>query len=293
MPRYPIYIPSKNRAEKGHTAKMFLSDDVPFRVVVEPQDVRLYANEIGSKHVLSLPKNNQGLQFSRNWIKDHSIDNGDVRHWQFDDDNLNMMTMVKGYRVPCDSNVALATLEDFVDRYENVGLASFNDEKFVSTTGAWKKVGLSPFYLNNRCYTVFLVLNSLLFEFHHYNEDTDMTLQVLAAGLCTVLFNMFMMSTKATFSQAGGQTAMYLNDGRLRMSREMERRWPGVVTTKRKFGHPQHHIKGLWKKFDTQLARRKDIDWKGLESGPNDYGLKLKAVKAVRSPELRQLLKEA
>ena len=37
LPRYPVYIPSKGRAEKCYTAQFMFDDGVPFYLVVEEQ----------------------------------------------------------------------------------------------------------------------------------------------------------------------------------------------------------------------------------------------------------------
>ena len=289
QPRYPIYIPTKGRAKILHTAQMFDKDGVEFRLVVEPDEAENY-DQASNGRLLVLPENGKGLVYARNWIKKHAVAEGHARHWQFDDDINYMLRMFKGHRIPCVTNVALAAAEDFVDRYENVALASFNSEFFVPTTGLFAKQW-PPFYRNARCYTCFLMLNALPNQWRfRYNEDTDMTLQVLADGWCTILFNAFMINTAATMTASGGQTAIYANDGRLKMARELERLWPGVVSTKRKFGRPQHHVKGLWKKFDTALKLKPGVDLARMK--PNNYGLELKAVAPVKSAELQELLKK-
>jgi hypothetical protein len=95
-----------------------------------------------------------------------------------------------------------------------------------------------------------------------YNDDTDLCLQVLSGGLCTVLFNAFLVQKLGTMVVPGGNTEdLYQNDGRLRMARALERVWPGVVTTDRRFQRPQHVVKDAWRKFDTPLVRRTDLDW--------------------------------
>ncbi len=251
--QFPVYIPSKGRPDNGMTGAMFDAADVPFQFVVEPQDEADYKTAWGDERVLLLPSNDQGLVFARNWIKYYSTDQGEPRHWQFDDDVKVMVRVHKGYRIPVDPSVALQVLEDFVLRYTNVALASFNSEFFVPQTGSFAKEW-PPFYLNARCYTCFLIDNSIPNTWRgRYNEDTDMTLQVLAGGLCSVLLNAFCIRTPTTMSHSGGQTDIYEGDGRLHMAKEMEKQWPGVVSVKRKFGRPQHHVKSLWQKFDTAL----------------------------------------
>ena len=274
LPRYPIFIPSKGRADKVLTAKCFVNDGVPFHLVVEPQEAEAYQREWGAEHVLTLPDDNKGLVFSRNWIKQYSIARGDVRHWQFDDDIKRFGRLTQGCRLYCESNIALAFCEDFVERFENVALASLNDHKFLIASHGVQKDKAPPFYLNSRCYTCFLVLNSTPYRFRGpYNEDTDMTLQCLAGGWCTMLFNAFNMVSPATLARPGGQMvsqqANYNGDGRLKMARDLERKWPGIVSVQRRFRRPQHTIKDNWRRFATPL--------KPIPNLPpmRDYGLQI------------------
>lgn len=288
-PRYPIYIPSKGRAGKSQTIHMFLGEGVEFKVVVEPQEVENYATEVGRNQLLVLPDNDQGLVYVRNWIKDHSVSEGHERHWQFDDDVFYFSRVHRGYRIRCPARVAIVLLEDFVDRYENVALASFDYEKFILVAKGHGSASLPPFCINKRCYTVFLMLNSLPNRWRYrYNEDTDMTLQVLADGWCTILLNAFVFKTMWTMQAEGGQKSVYTGDGRLRMARELERVWPSVVTVDRRFRRPQHVVD--WTKFDTQLRLKPDVDLFRIE--PNEHGLVLKQVASVKSEGLRKLLEE-
>ena len=77
MPRYPIYIPSRQRHATPYTARLFHGDGLPFKMVVEPQERALYESLYGPEHVLTLDKDNQGLIYVRNWIKAHSVANGE------------------------------------------------------------------------------------------------------------------------------------------------------------------------------------------------------------------------
>ena len=125
-----------------------------------------------------------------------------------------------------------------------------------------------------------------------YNEDTDICLQALAADWCTVLINAFTVDKSRTMLMKGGNTDAleYHDDGRVKMARSLERMWPGVVTTKSRFGRPQHVVKNSWMKFTTPLKRREDIDWDNMEQ--NEFGLSLKQVgEKVKSKRLRKLLK--
>jgi hypothetical protein len=275
---HPIFVPSKGRASNVLTAKMFARDGVPFSLVVEPAQVDAYAAAGWGDKLLVLPENDRGLVFARNWIKDYSIAQGHERHWQFDDDVRRTRRLFRGRRVACNSGAALKACEEFVERYENVKLASLNSSFFIVSSRGVAYQHWPPFYVNSRCYTCFLMSNDLPLRWRgRYNEDADMTLQVIAAGWCTILFNAFLIETPRTMTDDGGQTSIYVGDGRLRMARELERRWPIVVETRRRYGRPQHVVKDSWRKFDTPLRLRPGVD---LTSMPDvdEMGMKPVAI---------------
>jgi hypothetical protein len=284
-PKYPVYIISKGRYENCLTAQMFVKDNVPFYLVVEPQEKQEYADRFGVERIIVLPFSNLGLGSipARNFVKEHSTKNGNKRHWIFDDNIRNIRRMNRGKRIICNGNAALIATEDFTDRYENIAIAGLNYTFFAITK-------LPPFYLNCHVYSCLLILNELPYNWRgRYNEDTDLCLQVLSGGWCTVSMNAFLIDKMATMTMKGGNTdVLYKEDGRLTMAKSLERMWPGVVKVGRRYDRPQHVVKGSWKNFDTQLIRRKDIDWDALK--PNNFGMKLVQVKEVQSEELKRLV---
>ena len=289
MPRYPVYVPSKGRADRCSTAKFLVRDGVPFRLVVEEQEAEDYAKNFGEERLLILPFRDRGSVIpARNWIKEHATEEGHERHWQLDDNCMNFRRWYRGDRVPMRAGVALACGEDFTDRYENIAVSGMNYTMFAVSTAP-------PFYLNVHVYSCSLILNSLPYEWRgEYNEDTDYCLQALADGWCTVLFNAFLIEKIATMVCRGGNTdELYrFNDGRLKMARSLERQWPGVVETKRRFKRPQHVVKSSWRKFDTPLRRKPDVE---IKEGVDEYGMKLKVAEEkgeVKSGYLKKVLEE-
>lgn len=266
-----------------------MAEQIPFKIAVEPDEVPAY-KKFGLERLFVLPENGKGLVYSRNCIKDYSRQQGDAFHWQFDDDIEYLSRVFRGYRIRCDTAVALRMIEDFVDRYENVAIASINSEFFIPCNGSAQTL-VPPFYLNGRCYTCFLIRNDLPNRWRFkYNEDTDMSLQVLADGWCTLLFNAILMKTKTTMMQGGGQTPIYTNDGRLNMANQLKRLWPRTVTLTRKFKHPQHKVAYNWRKFDTPLRLKPGLKLEDFKK--NDYGLKLVKVAEVKSGALCDLFKK-
>ena len=294
LPKYPVYVISKGRADNCLTPKFLIQDEVPFFLVVEPQEVDAYAAKFGMERIKVLPFSNLGLGSTpaRNWCWEDSIENGHERHWIIDDNIHMIRRMYKGKRIRLNSGTGLKAIEDFTDRYENIGLSGMNYSTFVglaSTSG-----NMPPFYLNTHCYSLILVKNDMDIRWRgKYNEDTDLNLQVLTAGLCIVAFNAISQQKAGTMTMKGGNTdLLYKGDGRLEMARSLERQWPYAVQVKRRFQRPQHVIKDQWRKFDTQLIRRKDIDWDKVAESKYDMEL-VQVADTIKSERIKKILKDS
>lgn len=288
LPRYPVYIPSKGRYGNCLTAKILDKNNVPFYLVIESQEWHFYAAAFGKERILELPFSNQGSVIpARNWIKEHATTTGYLRHWQLDDNIQRFYRFYRGERIRCLAGIALSVTEDFVDRYENVAIAGLNYTFFGTRN-------LPPFYRNVHVYSCSLILNSLPYQWRgQFNEDTDFCLQVLAGGWCTILINAFLAHKRATMEKKGGNTSeLYQGDGRLKMARSLERLWPGVVKTGRRFRRPQHIVKDSWRRFDAPLKLKPGVNLEDFES-VDEYGMKLIQVKEIKSEALKKLLAES
>jgi len=285
-PKYPIFIISKGRHDVCYTADMFLKYGVDFKIVIEPQEFNLYKQKYDEKILLQTPFSNLGLGSipARNFVWEQGIKSGMERHWIFDDNIRKTRYIWNGRKVECDPNVAISEVEKFTDRYENIAISGMQYTFFI--TKGHKK----PFYLNNRVYSNLLIRNDLDFRWRgRYNEDTDLCLQAWSKNWCTVLFNVFTIDKNATMAMKGGNmTELYKENGRLQMSKDLERMWPYVVETKRKFGRAQHHIKKNSVQFDIPLIRRKDINWDKIEKEKTT--LKIKEVENIKSDKLKKLV---
>lgn len=288
LPRYPVYIPSKGRANFCFTAKFFIEDGIDFKIVVEPAEYDNYKKVFGSDILLLLPENNLKLLGSRLWIREHSIKNGFDRHWQFDDNIRWIYRRYQTKRIRCNAGIAIRACEDFTDRYTNIGISGMNYEMFAPDTGK-----MPPYQLNCHVYSASLINNRMPYKWRlYYNDDTDICLQVVTNNMCTVLFNAFLIKKMRTMTLKGGNTDdLYKADGRLKMARSLEAMWPEYVTTKYRYGRPQHVIKDSWRCFKTPLIRRPDLDWDNLPA-VNNYGMTLKKMKEIKSVELQKLYKE-
>jgi hypothetical protein len=281
--RYPVYVISKGRHEHCLTAKFLISDGTPFSLVVEPQEEAQYAQVFGKERLRVLPFSNlgQGSIPARNWVWEDAKAQGFARHWILDDNIYCVKRRYQGKRIPCDSGAAFAAVEDFIDRFENVAVAGLNYQMNLPDGKAWP-----AFYRNVHVYSCLLIQNSLPYRWRgRYNEDTDLCLQVLSGGWCTVLVNAFLVFKVTTMQMKGGNTEeLYQGDGRLKMARALERMWPGVVETRRRFGRPQHYVKNVWRNFTTPLKVRADAP----APDPEKHRMVLKQVRPIEAPSLRE-----
>ena len=287
--RYPIYVLSKGRWKKCMTATFLQRDNVEFFLVVEAPEEESYRNKYTKATILVLPPESTGYGAIpvRNFIWQHAIDNGHARHWQLDDNIQEMYRYNYGKRIRCHSLNVFRAAEDFTDRYENIGIAGMNYYCFAIMQK------MPPFYHNVHVYSCMLIQNDMPYRWRGtFNADTDLCLQVLSSGnLCTILFNAFLADKIQTMTMKGGNTTSYKNnDGRLKMAKALERVWPGVVETKRKFKRPQHHIKNNWKNFDTPLVRKNNYS-EITKSGIDNYSLGLIQFEKIRSPRLKKIFK--
>jgi hypothetical protein len=282
-PKYPIYIPSKGRHETMITSKSLTRMKVPHNIVVEPQEVELYQEALEKFNlkefatVLELPFSNLGLGSypARNWAWDHSKSIGAEKHWCVDDNIDDFYRLHQNQRIRVGSGVIFKMAEDFVDRYENVPVSGFNYRFFVAPNTKYP-----PYYLNTKVYSTILIQNDCPYRWRlKYNEDVDLCLQVLKAGLCTIQFNAFLAGKCATQTVGGGNTEeLYgkvgnIKDpkGTLQKSQMLVDHHPDVARVVERYGRMHHFVD--YRPFKkNKLKYKKDIE---IPTGTNNYGLKL------------------
>lgn len=288
LPRYPVYVLSKSRPRTCFTAHHLLRDRVPFYLVVEPAQIDEYREANPTMELLVAPRDNMGATGVRNWIADHSTAAGDERHWQLDDNMRGFRRLYRGRRIRVNSGIALRVCEDMTDRYTNIGVSGLNYTMFVPDTES------KPYVVNCHVYSCALIWNRMPYRWRlPLNDDTDLCLQVLAGGLCTLYLNVFSVDKIQTMKMRGGQGQLYHGDGRLKMAKTLERVWPHVVTTERRFDRAQHVIRGGWRGFDTPLIRRTDINWDRLPA-VDEYGMQvIQVAEEIQSPVVQQIYEHA
>ena len=275
MNKYPIYIISKGGWSNPLTAKALDAIGADWHIVVEPQEVKSYSEQIDKSKILVLPFSDlgQGSIPARNWVWNHSIESGAKRHWIMDDN------IRRFYRLHQNKKYALQTasffnaIEEFADRYVNLPMSGLQYELLAPA-----KNKIKPVIFNTRVYSCILLSNrNPLWWRGRYNEDTDLSLRYLKQGDCTALFNTFLCDKVATMTMKGGNMeALYRIDekfdGRLEMARSLQRQHPDVVKVTRKWNRWQHHVD--YRPFKrNRLVRRPGIQ---VAEDANNFGITLK-----------------
>jgi hypothetical protein len=275
QPRFPIYIPSKGRADTALTPGSLQAIGVPFRIVVEPSEEDAYRARWGDSVILldmdykkqfdmywDFPEGTStGSGPARNFIWDHSISEGHAWHWIMDD-NIDMFGRLhKNTRRPVGDGSMWWAMEDFCLRYENVAMAGPTYSVFAPS-----KNKLPPFFLNSRIYSCNLIRNDVPFRWRgRYNEDTDLSLRMLKAGWCTVLFNAFLQYKISTQVMGGGNTQeFYSAEGTLPKSQMLVDQHPDVARLSWRYDRYHHYVD--YNHFKHGLIRK--ADWEPPKENP-------------------------
>jgi len=282
-PRYPVYVISKGRwqYERRKTHRALTEIGVPHKVVVEDGEYDNYAREIGEEHLLCLSTNFreqpdgsilEGSVPARNWVWEHSLENGHKKHWILDDNIGAFRRMNSNKRVKVTTGITFWLVEEFTDRFTNVKLSGMNYTSFVPSI-----IFKPPYILNTRIYSIILIDNSIEHRWRgKYNEDTDLSLRVLKDGWCTILFNTYVCDKATTHTVKGGNTDTVYKvgqkdfDNRYEFAKSLYEQHPDVVKITQKYGRWHHHVN--YTRFKQELILRPDYEYK---TGVNEFGMKM------------------
>ena len=272
-PKYPIYIISKGRYDTYFTSKALEKINVPYRIVIEPAELRQYSDIIDKNKIIILPEDysklGEGSIPARNWTWNHSIKEGWERHWILDDNIRGFYRLNNNLRIPISVGTIFKCAEDFTERYINIKVSGFNYCYLMP-----RKNKRPPYHLNTRIYSCILLANDLDIRWRgRYNEDTDLSLRILKAGYCTVLFNAFLADKATTMTMSGGNAEKIYNtgDNRRAFAESLKRQHPDIVKVIRKYGRWHHTVD--YRRF----RRNKLIKKEGLRviDRINNYGMAL------------------
>jgi hypothetical protein len=298
-PQFPLYIPSKGRAQYMITSKYLSYMGVKHFIVVEPSEVNIYKAAIEKNNLLATvveldmsyknryelcddfgTKKSTGPGPARNFAWDHSIILGYTWHWVMDDNIRSFRRLNNNEKIKVDNGAIFRAMEDFVLRYENVGMAGPNYFMFASARSKMK-----PFIMNTRIYSCNLIRNDLPYRWRgRYNEDTILSLDLLKGKWCTIQFNAFLQEKMPTQVLKGGNSdefylkegkktngAKYSDKGTIAKSQILVNVHPDVSTMTWKFQRWHHHVD--YSIFKTLGLIKKDSI--SVNKGAFNYGMEL------------------
>jgi len=300
-PKYPVYIISKGRWDHALRMTQRTTEElkIPYRIVIEKDEYDQYSKVVPKEKILVLPDGfrdnpewarkdeSTGLLGGsipvRNWVWDHSIKEGHKRHWILDDNMRHFYRLHKNEKIRMNSGSFLRACEDFTDRYENVKMAGLN-YAFFCPAGTKRP----PYYVNTRVYSCILLSNDISERWRgRYNEDTDLSIQVLKSGHCTFLFNQFLCGKAASMTMKGGNTAEVYGitkggsretregdkeagyDNRRSFAESLQTQHPDVVEIAWKWGRWHHNVN-----YSVFVQKPKLKFGLNIPKGPDEYGLK-------------------
>lgn len=301
-PVFPIYIVSKGRHDTRFTSKTFERIGVPYCIIVEQQELDAYKAVIDPKKLLILDPafqrqyttldpvgdkqgRSKGSGPARNFAWAHATAAGFPWHWVVDDNIRHFYRLNRNQYAEALDGTVLRCIEDFVLRYENIAMAGPNYFMWAP-----RKNKMAPFVLNTRIYSCNLIRNDLPFRWRgRYNEDTDLSLRMLKAGWCTILFNAFLQHKETTRKVRGGNTTEIYGDGTLRKSQMLVAMHPDIaeLTQHDKRFNRWHHMVDYRRFGVNKLIRRGGLE---IPNQLDEYGMTIFEVNRQRpAPYTKQM----
>lgn len=269
-PKYPIFIISKGRSDYNHTARTLEYMRVPYKLVIEPQELVKYASQINSKNIITTPFSNlgQGSIPVRNFVWDLAKQMKVERYWIMDDNIKYFYRLNRNLKVVVNDGTMIRCLEDFVDRYTNIKMAGLQYDYFAP-----RKQKMNPFVLNTRIYSCILLSTDIKHRWRgRYNEDTDLSIRILKDGWCTILFNALLCGKAPTLTTKGGNAAIYnQTDNRREFAESLKRQHPDIVEVVQKYNRWHHLVDYSGFKNNTPILK-KGIK---IKEGVDEYGMQL------------------
>lgn len=270
-PRFPLYVVSYSRYDNCKTANALDEMDVPYHLVIEPEELDEYSERFGGSNILSVPEEyhdeydtydglgqekSQGPGPARNYAWNHAIENGYDWHWVMDDNINHFARFHDNSQIKFGDGSIFRLMEDFVSQYKNIGMAGPRYRGFV-----YQRLQQPPLIFNTRIYSCNLIRNDVPFRWAgRYNEDTDLSLRMLKNDWCTVLFTAFLQDKAGTQTMDGGNTEnFYADEGTYLKSKMLKQQHPIVTEltfSDGRWNRPHHKVD--YSPFQKNELKRKD-----------------------------------
>lgn len=235
-PKYPIFIPSKGRADIASSALAIsgpstVTPAIPFTLVIEPQDEKSYRMNHPLANILILPKSNQGVTYARQFILDYARSNGFQKYWQIDDNIKEWRVKVDGVLHQVSPLYVMAMIEQAVEEDTKIAIAGPDYQQLAGLNN-------KDYSVNTSVYCCVLTRSDTGINYRpetEMKEDVDFCLQHLSKGFKTTLFHKFTIKKPAVGgSHKGGLTDKYKSGLDALASEKLCKLWPGIATLTKK-----------------------------------------------------------
>ena len=240
--KYPVYVLSKLNALRSSSIKILNKSQIPFLIVIEPQDKNLYISN-GHYNLLFLPEDNMGLSYARNFVLKYSREKDEEKHWQLDDDITGFSIYNNMGQTVTNLNITrgLSAIEEESDKYLNIAMSGPSNSCF-SPKGQTKLIDInkliaSCILVNNACKSLFWSIDRV--------EDIDCCLSVLANRWCTLKFINILMAKRNDLEVSGNYTSF---DKYKESVKTIMNKWPNTFLINPKTGKLRTK-NNVWSKF--------------------------------------------
>jgi hypothetical protein len=208
LPKYPVAILSFGRYNRyGRTHILLTKLKIPHYLFVEPCEETYYREWYDKTYCelivspFDFHKDNMGSTPMRNYILSYFHIFGKLRVWLLDDNIKHYKRLYKGIKNEIENPIIFTSIEKYVDRHNNVGIASHNFNPFIMENGIRRVM-----CKNGKCYSSMLILTSGISFKHKHQEDNFISIEYICAGLCNLCFNHILYNKNTSGIDEGGNT---------------------------------------------------------------------------------------
>ncbi len=242
-----IFVPSKNRLDNASLLNYADQNNFVINVIVEPQDYKNYKNKFSNFNLIELPKNNGGITYVRNFIKDYTEKIGLEYYWQIDDDINGFYIRENTKLIKSNFEILNKAKEQFIKN--NIALGALEYRQFAWS--ASKEIIFNSF-CDSCVYVDNTKTNGLRYRpYVEGKEDRDFAMQVIKSGKKTGRTTLYAFSAPANGSNNGGLKEIFYDLGKedICVSRMVEL-WGDNICKPIKKENGRNDVKIMWNEIN-------------------------------------------
>ena len=216
-PKYPICILSYDRHndKTGKTHKILTEMKIHHQLFIDPSQEQQYKEWYDPEfcNLVICPEGLHGTQRGGTPVRNHILgwgrEKGFDRVWMLDDNIGCYKRYHEGQKNLIKSPVIFTHIEDYIDRYDNVGAVSHNYCPFITENNRRTCI-----CINSKCYSSLLLLTDEQYLFEDdYNEDVLISIKYIQKGLTNLIFNSVLYDKNTSGKDKGGNQSIIYEGG--------------------------------------------------------------------------------